>query len=708
MERYIKRPVLFFLIFNILGVLSQYFDNVYIGFFIMLTITIFISKYFNCKNIFLIVCVTSFLFGLNSMRISETKINIINNYDGYNTTVKGKVVEIYSNEKAYIEVIESNNNFLENKKIVIVGKVSNYVLGDTLLVKGSINLFERKNNFGGFNEYLYENSKKAICKIEIDTVEIVDKNNSYFYFLVNENVNNNINFENREIIRTMTLGLHKDLSNSLKELYRTAGIYHILAISGLHIGIIYSFLLAIFKKISFLKNKTYLIIFILLYYCYLTGNSISTVRAVFMCSLLIISDYVNRNYDILNTLYVVALCLIMNNPFLLFSISFMYSFGCILGIGLFKESLSLIIFRLLQHNEKLYKIFAKKSFVDSVCIILSVTLVIIPINIYYFNAFNVFSIVLNILIVPFITLLVLSSFLVVMFGTIKIIVVVFSPIITVVFYIFNILLNTFNYLQFGNILVQTPSILSIVLYYIFIYFFISYMVEKNRINRKIILVSFIALLILNIYPRNDSIVFLNDTYKNQLNVVVQSGNRTILISNNSSGNMYLFNNYLDYVGVKEADIYININSNFLLRNEIEDEARFKTLILPSNTVENGDKISYNELYEILEQQNITLKNMKNKDEIILGDINIRLCEYEPQNNYLEISVNNYEFNLANNNSHEIEDNKIFEINYGNRNINFNATINSENEINEVQKYNLLQYGDIKFITDEKLKIKTLR
>ncbi len=710
MKTYIKRPVLMFLIFNILGALSQYFGNVYIGFFLMVLSIILILKFFDCKNVFFIICILSFFVGLNSMIFNENKIAVINNYANDDVTITGKIVEVANNKKVYVKTHTSNNKFLENKKIVITGDVQNYTLGDTLNVKGQIKLFQHKNNFAGFDEYLYEKSKNAICKIDNGTIKVEEKSSNYIHHLINQNINSNINFENREVIRTMILGIDKELSNDLKESYRTAGIYHILAISGLHIGIIYSFLVWIFKRVNFLKNKTYIIILLLFYYCYITGNSISTLRAVFMCSLLILSEYVNRKYDILNALYFVAFVLITYNPFLLFSVGFIYSFACVFGISIFREDISLILSRVLQCNEKIYEKFAKKSFIDAVAVTLSVTLVIIPINIYYFNTFNIFSIIINILIVPFISILVLSSFFVSIFGAIKIIVIIFSPIITVIFYIFNFILSLFNSLTFGKLLIATPNIYNVVMYYMLLYFTINYILNKNKLYKKTIITIATLFLILNVRVKSDSIVFLSDDYSKQLNVVVQSGNKTILISNNNNGNMYLFNNYLDYIGVRKADVYININRSFLSNNVYTDEIRAKTLILPLNTVENDDKISYNELYEILEQKNMDLKLMKNKDKIILGDINIEMYEYENQIYLLNLNVGNYNFNLINNNSYEIEQGKMYKINYGNNSTNFNATINvnSENYIGDEKNYNLLKNGDIKFIIDKELKIKTLR
>ncbi len=709
--KYIERPMLFFLIFNVIGVFSQYLDYLYVGFFCALLFLFLLNIFYNCKNIFLVFCICSFFVGVNTITYNENKIEMLKNYYNQDIEIEGKVVRVSSDEKFYIKVKDSNIDNIKNEKVVIYAEEKEINIGDEVYIEGEVESFIEKNNFAGFNEELYEISNGVIGKINASYININKTFSSKIINKFNNNINKNIMFENREIIRTMVLGDKTELDTNLKELYRTAGIYHILAISGLHIGIIYSFLSIMFNRIRFLNKHKYLIIILLMYYSYLTGSSVSTVRAIFMCSILILSTKVQRTYDVLNTLYFVGFILIIHNPYLLFSIGFLYSFLCVLGIGLYKNDIDIIIRKLLMTNEYLFKKLSKKVIVDTVSVILSVTIVITPINAYCFNTINTYSILANFLITPFVTLLVLSAFFVTVFGGIHIVTFVFNPIITFIFYIFNNILNLINILPYANIIIRKVSIFEILIYYGLIYFTIKYLVYKNNRHRILGVIILVIIIIINIVPKRSSIVFLNEHYNEELNVVIESGNTVAIVSNSKSIlNLYTINNYLDYIGVEKADIYININPNFYIDPNYSNELNFKTLILPLDSVEKDIKIEYNELYEILQNNEIDLKSLKNSEEIIFNDVNIKLYIYDKYEYLLNIYTNNYNFNLFNDSFLDIEKNKIVDINYGGSE-NFKAIINVEGyeeNTNSINNLNLLDHGDIKFIIKKKLKVKMLR
>ena len=104
---------------------------------------------------------------------------------------------------------------------------------------------------------------------------------------------------------------------------------HVLAVSGLHIGLILYLLMFVLEHFSkFINRRTALLSLILFFwfYAFLTGSSPSVVRAVFMFSMLVVSQLVSRKYDPLNILFFSAFVLMVFDPYVLYDIGFQLSY----------------------------------------------------------------------------------------------------------------------------------------------------------------------------------------------------------------------------------------------------------------------------------------------------------------------------------------------------------------------------------------------
>ena len=207
--------------------------------------------------------------------------------------------------------------------------------------------------------------------------------------------------DSNSFISAITLGYKADLSEDLKDAFRASGTSHILAVSGLHVGIIYIIILSIFsffgKRGRVLFVKQILILLLLWGYVFITGMPVSVIRAAIMLSLLCVGIMFNRKGLTYNTLAVAAFFTLIINPFYLFDIGFQLSFAAVLSILFFQPKIS-----------KLYS--PKYKPVDYIWNLLTVSLAaqlgVFPLVLYYFGSFPTYFFITNLLVLPFIGIII--------------------------------------------------------------------------------------------------------------------------------------------------------------------------------------------------------------------------------------------------------------------------------------------------------------
>jgi competence protein ComEC len=198
-----------------------------------------------------------------------------------------------------------------------------------------------------------------------------------------------------QIATALLIGQKQDLDDNLREAYATAGAMHILAVSGLHVGIIYGFFFLMFKpgKKKGLKRALYLavIVVIIWFYAILTGLSPSVLRSATMFTFICLAQMNSRNPSIFNPLALSALVLLVYDPFLIYAVGFQLSYVALLGILLFQP-----LIRKLWHPEKKWQ----RYLWDITSVSLAAQLTTFPLAIYYFHVFPTYFIFTNLLAIP--------------------------------------------------------------------------------------------------------------------------------------------------------------------------------------------------------------------------------------------------------------------------------------------------------------------
>lgn len=220
--------------------------------------------------------------------------------------------------------------------------------------------------------------------------------------------------EVRSVMMAIVLGIKDELDNELQSAFSASGAMHVLAVSGLHVGIIYGIILLIFKQLRLDPHRArwlMAIVSILALWCYafVTGLSPSVLRAVTMFSFMALAKAMNRNGNIYNTLAASAFLLLWYNPYLIMSVGFQLSYMAVFGIVYLQPKL----YRLVTFNGWL----ADKVWAIT-CVSLAAQVATAPLSMLYFHQFPSYFLVSNLFIIPAAFIMLLMGLGMLIFSTI--------------------------------------------------------------------------------------------------------------------------------------------------------------------------------------------------------------------------------------------------------------------------------------------------
>lgn len=298
---------------------------------------------------------------------------------------------------AYIKkcVIQLNQKTYLCNPILVYLDTGEYQIGETITAKAKVKLWKTSRNDGNFDEKVYYQSQKIDFRAEILAVTgIYGKKDRLAETLYNLKLRMmkcygaNLNAKEAGVMDAIVLGEKASLDPSVKELYQDAGISHILAISGLHISMIG---MGCFGKMRNLKCSYPVAAFVSLLVLYLfgtmSGMGISTKRAVGMFFLLMMANLIGRSYDSLSALAFVALLLLNDNPFLIENSGFLFSVSAVFAAGAYQE------------NTKL------SGWKNTAAMSLVIQLVTIPLLAQYYHTIAIYTVLVNLLILPLVGVL---------------------------------------------------------------------------------------------------------------------------------------------------------------------------------------------------------------------------------------------------------------------------------------------------------------
>lgn len=305
---------------------------------------------------------------------------------------------------------------------------TNVLLGSTVKIAGTFQAFSKATNPGEFDMASYYHSIEIGGKLQ--EAALLECSTEYsrwreILYAIKEYFNERLYkiFPEKEasIMCTMLLGEKKGLDSEVKDLYQRNGIVHILSISGLHITIIG---MSIYRMLRRMGVPVWLAAIlgggILLLYGVMTGFSVSSIRAIGMYLLRLLSEVVGRTYDMLTALGVMAAIVVWSNPGYLENAGFYLSFGAVLGIGVLYPALmqSQEEGKVRKYEGRRWKVILNKimdkwgnEFKQSMLAGLSVTLTTLPVQLWFYYEVPSYSVFLNLLVLPFMSTVMLTGLL---------------------------------------------------------------------------------------------------------------------------------------------------------------------------------------------------------------------------------------------------------------------------------------------------------
>lgn len=219
------------------------------------------------------------------------------------------------------------------------------------------------------------------------------------------------------LLTAFILGDRENIPKPIYDSFKHTGCIHILAISGLHVGMVIFIILALFKVLR-VKKKTAVILCIifLIFYCFLTGGRISVIRASIMGSIILLGWALNRDSDIYNSLGLSAFCILLFNPYQLFDVGFQLSFVAVLSIIYFTprlEEIFKLLFKVFRNpTPSPFKRNIKTYFSKALCVSISAWLGTLPLTLYYFHLASNVTVIANLVVLPLLTIALCLGFLV--------------------------------------------------------------------------------------------------------------------------------------------------------------------------------------------------------------------------------------------------------------------------------------------------------
>ncbi|WP_099187368.1 ComEC/Rec2 family competence protein [Tepidibacter mesophilus] len=404
------------------------------------------------RPIVLILLVSIIISTLYTKNYNDKFYNIEDKYIQVEGVVKNIIYKEYYCEYAV-------GNFL----IRDFNKSQSVRIGDYIQVKG---IFKSSYNIkiDKFDYGIYLKSKGIDGIVNSDCI----KSSEYYsmYFFINK-MKTSITYsikdifrENYSFVNALILGDKTDLDINIKEVFSKAGVSHIIALSGLHVGIVIYIITLIIGKINNILKFFTISILIFLYFV-IVGFKGSMFRACIFSFIIYLSVFVQREYDGMSALSLVGIILCIINPFIIYDIGVQLSFLATLSIIYFYDKID------------------KYVRCPLVSITLSASILTIPVVYYRFKIISNVFLITNILIVPTVGILIGLIFMCIFFYYINfsIIYLILSKIVCfIIFYIKSILFYLSS-IKYSYIEFETVNLKLVVLYYILL---MTYMIYNER------------------------------------------------------------------------------------------------------------------------------------------------------------------------------------------------------------------------------------
>ncbi len=524
------RPILFIAISLCMGIATAYFLTqalivwavMFICTFVLfsgLFLLLFTDKSARMKNtLFVGVLCVFYLFGAIGVSAQLNAYNQPNLNGGY-YSVTGRVKSVYqtgSSTKLVLDTVSvkrtHDKNLQYNLALIVYGEndldvghvitFSTHVYDNSITYEGGFNVSDVER---GIRYNASINSSELVVNGYAPT--ILERINLF----MRESLKVGLDRHEFAVGYAMLTGDDGYMDYDLISAYRIAGVAHIFAVSGLHIGLLAGTLTFLFDKLKIRGyKKAILITAILFLYSGVCGFSASSIRATIMAGVLLFSRGKGYRYDSLSAIALAGIIILSYSPINLLCVGFQLSFAVVIGINLFSKPIS-----------KIFK-FLPQKVANALGVVIAAQLVAIPISIAHFGSFSWISVCANLIFVPFVSIIYILTF--------------FACIIGGIFSISNVTLFLSNYiLKFVNMCIPALDnnifmIGDVVLGGSVVAFYLALIIPCGIVKVKSTLKTILTLTLVGIFALSASIYTVRDKNATKIYVCGDKGVSATLIS----------------------------------------------------------------------------------------------------------------------------------------------------------------------------------
>ncbi len=444
-------------------------------------------------------------------------------------------------DKYVIDILEVDGFKVSGKSLLNINKDSllqSYNIDDIIVTFSNFSTIKKPQNPNQFNyknyltkKYIYHqiySENNSLLKIDSTTHTLYGYADKLRVHINSRLKSHNFKGDELAIINALLLGQRQDISKEIYNSYTNAGAIHILAVSGLHVGIVLLLLNFVFKPVEYLKHGKFIKIILLLFslwsFAIIAGLSASVTRAVAMFSLVAIAINLKRKSNIYNTLAISMFLILLVKPMFLFDVGFQMSYLAVIAI--------------VSIQPLIYKLWSPKIWtVDKLWQIFSVTVAaqfgVIPISLYYFHQFPGLFFVSNIAIIPFLGLILGFGIVVILLSLLNILPEFIAMMYSKIIQAMNSFINWVGK-QEEFLLKDIPfGILEVIASYILILSFYKLYKNRNFASLRLSMFSIIVFQIVFIYNKHktatDEFIIFN---KSRYSLIAEKSNTDLKVFHN--------------------------------------------------------------------------------------------------------------------------------------------------------------------------------
>lgn len=486
----------------VLGIIfTYYFETNSHTVFILLIFTIIALLYniikdgINQRVILVLFLLLGIFIGVTGDR------SILVKYINKRVDCVGRVEEVVNVEDGfskYIISVENIDNKTISKERIVLNITGNKVLnlGETIYFDGEVKLPKENTNPKLFNYRLNLKTEKiyttmtirdhSISRVDSANIALRYRIKSRFTDVIVNIFNTHLSEKNASLMIGIFLGQSSYLSDDDIDVYRDMGLAHLLAVSGLHIGIISGFIAFVLSNLG-IKRRINIIITLstIWIYGYLIGFPPSILRSSIMFTVLFYSQLIHEPYDSINSVSFAMFILLLINPYNIFNLGFQLSFAATFSIIILTPR---IRHRFYPYNNKV---------VQSLASILGVQIGLLPFQVYYFNNFNPLSIIANLVIIPIISLSLILGFLMIMCTNINYFNVLIGFVLENLLNFEGLIIHWLKGFKMHTFKIFSPEILTLIIVYIMILVIFD-IIHIKKLNKVIVRIMSCFLLFITI------------------------------------------------------------------------------------------------------------------------------------------------------------------------------------------------------------------